>query len=165
MRLAPLLTLALGLLLTGLLPGDATGHDLGEDGFYLTPGFSLAGASNLDQGTGFAPAAALHLMHWKSGFKLGLASEWAYDFNREASRILLAPSIGFGPYGIDAGYLAELGEDRTRHGAMIRLYVAFLVRLHIGYAWMPDAPDFLEWGLQIKLPLRIPDFKLGVSFW
>jgi len=96
---------------TELLAAPAWGHGelIPQDGFYLSPGLGLG----LDRGSGaggLALGGALHLTRFDNGLKWGLDAEGWYDRERAAARILMAPSAGLGPYGIDAGYLVELPE-------------------------------------------------------
>lgn len=135
------------------------------EGIFLTPGFTMAGVSNLEQGAGLSLGGAVHLMLYRDGFKLGSLAEVIYDLHRETPRIMVGSSIGYGIFGVDCGYVAQFDQERTRHGGACRVYASYAVRVHVGYAWMLDAPDFVEFGLQIKLPFSLDGWKLGLPLW
>jgi hypothetical protein len=145
-------------------PAQASGPLLPKRGLFVLPGLTLGGTSSFDVGTGFTLGGEVSIAYWYRGLWAGLVSDGLYDWKRERGRLMFGAEAGWGPFGVDGGYLLEVGEDGPAgsgktgalHGLGVRFVVSLgLVQFYSRYGGMFDAPDFMEWGLLIKIPLTI----------
>ncbi len=125
-----------------------------ERAFVISPGMLLGGTSSLDVGTGFTLGGEISALYWRKMAYVGGVIDGLYDWKREHGRSMIGAMIGAGPFGVDGGYLVEYGES-THHGGAVRLFVSLgVMALYCRYGGLIDAPDFLEWGLLIKVPIQ-----------
>lgn len=157
-RLTSTAALAVALTLTALTTpaGADAGPKLPKRGLFVLPGLTLGGTSSFDVGTGFTLGGELSMAYWYRGLWAGLVSDGLYDWQRDHGRFMFGAEAGWGPIGLDGGYLLEVGEGGPFHGLGLRLVFSIgVVQLYTRYGGMFNAPDFMEWGLLIKVPLSI----------
>lgn len=139
----------------GVARADA-GPKFPERGLYLLPGLTFGGSSSLDVGTGFILGGELSLAYWHHGLYGGVVADGLYDWKRESGRMMFGAELGVGPFGVDGGFLLELADGGRRNGLAARLFFHMgIVVAYVRYGGVFDAPDFVEWGLMIKVPLGL----------
>ncbi|MCA9672088.1 MAG: hypothetical protein KC503_41120 [Myxococcales bacterium] len=129
------------------------GPKLPREAFYISPGLTLGGTSSFDVGTGFTLGGEISLLYWNNARYVGAVVDALYDWKRDGGRMMFGAEVGFGPFGIDGGYLLELREGGPYHGVGVRLFAMLgIFGVYLRYGGIIDLPDYLEWGLLIKVP-------------
>ena len=145
-------------LLAALAPSTTladAGPKLPRQHIFLHPGLTLGGAKTLGAGTGFVLGGEVSAGLWLQPFYIGGVVEGLYDWQRTAPRVMVGVVAGLGPFGADGGYLAEVADGRTAHGGAVRLFLTLgFMGFYVRYGALRDAPDFVDFGLFIKAPLR-----------
>ena len=136
------------------------GPKLPDRALYISPGLVLGGSSTLDVGTGFMLGGELSVFYWlHPRIKFvpnytGLVVDALFDWKRDAMRMMIGPEIGWAPIGIDGGYLLDRTGGVTRHGGAVRLFLSMgIAAIFVRYGNIKGAPDFVDWGMMIKIPL------------
>jgi hypothetical protein len=141
------------------LPGSASAHDgldFHERQWVLKLGVPLAASlspqhsfvSGVEANCGWLDDDGL----WFGGYVDG---HWS--FSAEQARFSLGPMAGWGPFGIDGGYLLALDDRGLHQGIALRPFLTF------GYAafyhrWgvlFGDQPSVHDIGLLIELPIPL----------
>ena len=129
-------------------------------GWFAPVGVTLGGSLHHEVPGGFLLGAEGSVVNWnqvEDGVWVGGFADALWDFGAEQARISIGPEVGFGPFGIDIGYVAAIDGD-YHHGiggrAIFTLsLVAFYFRL--GKVFDTAEPDYKELGALIKLPIPI----------
>jgi hypothetical protein len=149
-------------LLTGLSTAPAHG-DAGPKiapGWYLPFGVSTGVAIHKDHSDGLYLGfeASLVNIDDTSLDWFGFYGDAIRDFAIDANRFSIGPELGMGPFGIDAGYLFENGDNLNRHGVVIRpmLTLSLLaVTGRVGQLFGDQAETFGEVGVLFKFPIEV----------
>jgi hypothetical protein len=129
------------------LPGKA---------FYLKPGLSLGGAWTHEGRTGFLLGGEVSALYWYEGWSGGVVAEAVYDWERRGARAMFGPLFGAGPFGIEGGYLVDFAGAQAHHGGAVRVFFSVgVAALFVRYGALHNAPDFVDFGLLLKLPLPV----------
>jgi hypothetical protein len=132
---------------------------------YLNVGLTLAGGfhspfrGGLPEESGMVlggEASLVYLGEESPGLFGGIVAEGVYDWSRHGPRAMVGPVFGLWFGGIDGGYVVDFSGGRKRHGGAVRLFgtVGFL-SLYVRYGVMHRAPDFMDFGFLVKLPLPV----------
>lgn len=126
-----------------------------QSGYALLLGPNIGGAFH--QNPGALLGAELSLVHFDDGVWFGFYGDFVQDMGLRKARLSVGPELGIGPFGLDVGYLRELGDGRPRQGFRIRgLLSAFLVSAYLGTGMLAlddQRFHFREGGLLFKMPL------------
>jgi hypothetical protein len=132
------------------------GPKLPTRAIYLNPGLTFGGSYTIDSGTRVILGAEVSLLYWHHGAYIGVVADGLYDWRRGGGRTMLGPMIGWGPFGIDGGYLLDAPYTGVYHGGAVRAFLSLgVVALFVRYGALKDAPDFVDFGLLIKIPLPL----------
>jgi hypothetical protein len=161
---------ALVVLLVCAAPRPAAAHGLGGLGemvggwspeklLILSPGLTLGGAlPTTEKGPGglvlggeVSLLAFAENMVWGGGYVDGV-----YGWDRHAGRLSVGGVFGVWFGGVDAGYLVDFSRGGPHHGVSVRLFAAAgIVTVYARYGYLYGAPDFLEFGVLLKLPFSL----------
>ena len=126
-----------------------------QRGYALLLGPNVGGAFHKTPGA--LLGAEISFVHFDDGVWFGLYSDLLQDLGLRRTRVTVGPEMGFGPFGIDVGYLRELSDLDPRQGFRIRgILSAFLVSAYVGTGTMGAVDQryhFREGGLLFKMPL------------
>ena len=136
------------------IPGGST------PGWYAPVGVTLGGSLHHNVPGGFLLGAEGSIVSWNvvdDAVWAGGFADALWDFGAEEARISIGPEIGWGPFGIDVGYVAAISDD-YHHGIAGRAIftlslAAFYFRL--GKVFDTNEPNYKEIGALIKLPIPI----------
>jgi hypothetical protein len=132
------------------------GPKLPTRAFYLSPGLTFGGSYTIDSGTHVILGGEVSMLYWHRGVYVGFVADGLYDWRRGGGRTMLGPMIGWGPVGIDGGYLLDAPYSGVYHGGAVRAFFSVgIVALFVRYGALKDAPDFVDFGLLIKIPLPL----------
>jgi hypothetical protein len=131
------------------LPGKA---------IYLKPGITVAGGWTNGSGTGFTLGGELSALYWHEAIYGGLVVDGVYDWQRGGARLMVGPEFGLGYFGIDGGYVRDFAMGA--HGGAVRGFVSVgIAALYVRYTALYNAPDIVDFGLLLKLPLPVWQVK------
>jgi hypothetical protein len=129
-------------------------------GMNLGYGFSRrsSGGSSLTLGAEASIARVFRSLFWFGGYVDAL-----HDFAAGEQRISVGPEFGWGPFGVDGGFLVIRSSRELQHGFVARtLLTTGILSLYGRYGCqVSGATDhFGELGILMKLPLPIPPSHL-----
>ncbi len=127
-------------------------------GTFISSGLATGYRLQLDQGNsdGFVLGAEVSMVEledsllWYGGYLDGL-----HDFGGDSTRVSLGPEVGYGPVGMDAGYLMDLSGDGVRHGVSLRPMLTlgvFTPYARFGFLDSGSERNFAEFGVLVKFP-------------
>jgi hypothetical protein len=151
---------ALALAVAATLPAGPAAADGGpkvDPGWYLPFGITLGAALHPALAHGFFLGGEVSGVYfsrralWAGGY-----ADVLYDWGSDALRWTAGPELGWGPFGIDFGYLGQRREGAVAHGIAGRgLFTVGVVGIYGRVGWLPGAAGeerFAEVGLLIKFP-------------
>ncbi len=147
--------IAAGLLAAGLV---ASSPARAEEGSYRS--YNLMLGPNV--GGGFHKASGLLLggelsfVHFDDGIWFGLYTDVLYDQGMQRTRFSIGPEVGLGPFGVDFGYVSELGADPQQGWRVRGLLSAVFITAYAGPGRLHNGSqpvDFWEAGLLFKVPI------------
>lgn len=152
-------------LLLLLAPASAAaGKSLPDNGVYFSPGLLVGGAKSFGAGSGLNVGGEISISYYMGG-SLGGVVDGLYDLERNAGRAMVGPLVAFGTWGFDGGYLVEVGEGDSHHGGAIRAFLTLgYFSVYVRYGILAGAPDLVEGGVLLKLPLNLSKGKPWL-FW
>ncbi len=129
-----------------------------EKGLFLPVGLNLGYSVNTPKGAanGFILGGETSLAFFKDLFWTGAYADILRDFGEQETRTSVGLEAGYGPVGVDFGYLGAF-RDETAHGVRVRgILTASAISVYGGYArtWT-DARTHAEFGVLLKVPLPI----------
>ena len=155
---------SLVLLLTSIPVSALARTSMPEHGVYFSPGVLVGGAKTFGGGTGLNLGGEISVSYYMGG-AVGGVVDGLYDLERSAGRAMVGPLISFSTWGFDGGYLVEVTEAGSRHGGALRAFLTLgYVSVYARYGLLADAPDFVEGGVLLKLPLNVSRGKPWL-FW
>lgn len=155
---------ALVLLLTAIPLSALARTSMPEHGVYFSPGVLVGGAKTFEHGTGLNLGGEISVSYYMGG-AVGGVVDGLYDFERQAGRGMVGPLIAFSTWGFDGGYLIEVTGTGSHHGGALRAFLTLgYVSVFARYGLLAGAPDFVEGGILLKLPLNLSRGKPWL-FW
>jgi len=151
-----------------LVPATPALADPEVRSFYVPVGVNL-GATILNGSALFAVGAEASVVTTQGS--AGFASMWLGGYvdtvinpgnhaigRPTLARLSVGPEFGFGPLGVDAGYLLQVGNG-VSHGVTVRAlltvaYVALYARAGI-FLGKPDLVSMTEFGVLLKYPFEL----------
>lgn len=132
-------------------------------GVFFLPGASIGSGWNIDdeQGLTFGvEASATYFFGGPAGFGFwtGGYLNTLYDTGTEGTRSSIGPEIGWGPVGIDSGYVLDLAGGTVRHGFQTRGVLSLsIIQAFVRFGYLQDYGADVGGGALIKVPLRLTD--------
>jgi hypothetical protein len=129
------------------------------DALYLPIGLNLGGSLNGSLPNGFVlggEISAAYLHHsiaWWGGY-----ADVLHDFGVKATRISVGPEVGWGPVGLDGGFLLEARDGQAHAGTALRLLLSvslLSVYGRWGHTFGDGERNFGEAGVLLKVPIPI----------
>ena len=111
--------------------------------FHKTPGLLVGGE--------------VSFVHFKDGVWFGLYTDVLYDQGLQRTSLSLGPELGLGPFGVDFGYVRELGAEPMQGWRVRGLLSAVFITAYAGPGVIRgNAPkvEFWEAGLLFKTPIK-----------
>jgi hypothetical protein len=103
------------------------------------------------EGEASAVGFATRSFTWWGGY-----ADVTHDFASGRTRASAGPEIGLGAFGVDGGYVVELGGPARQQGFVVRPLVslAYLtITARVGHLYGPSPETFGEVGVLFKIPL------------
>ena len=143
-------------LLAGLAWSPAARADEGSYRTYAVMLGPNVGGS-FHKSPGLLVGGELSFVHFNDGVWFGLYSDVLYDQGLSRTRFSIGPEVGLGPFGVDFGFVRELGAD-PRQGWRVRgLLSAVFITAYAGPGLIragDQKVDFWEAGLLFKTPIK-----------
>jgi hypothetical protein len=128
------------------LPGQA---------IYIKPGVTVGGGWTHESGTDFTLGGEVSVLFWHEAMYAGLVVDGLYDWQRGGARLMVGPELGLGYFGIDGGYVRDFAGGGA-HGGAVRGFISVgIAALYVRYTALYHAPDSVDFGLMLKLPLPV----------
>jgi len=132
------------------------GPELPRQAFYLSPGVTFGGETTPDVGGGVLLGGEVSAPYWRDPYFIGPIGEAIYDWARHGLRVMGGVVLGYSYFGIDGGYLVDFSGPHAHHGGAVRSFVSLgVVGLFARYGALVGAPDFVVFGIFLKLPLKL----------
>jgi hypothetical protein len=138
----------------------AEAHGMLRDTVYLPVGASVAAGIHPSGTSGVAVGGEVSFVRLDD--RLAWYGAWVdgvHDFGSRSTRVGVGPEVGFGPLGLDAGYLASIDDaGAVRHGFSLRtLFTIGVVGLYgrWGHLFGAGPHDHGEVGLLAKFPIEL----------
>jgi hypothetical protein len=149
------------------VPGAASadgGPDLSKtDVLFLPIGLNLGGAVNQGAPNGFVLGGEVSAVYlYRTWAWTGAYVDVLRDFGAGATRFSIGPEGGWGPFGLDGGFLIEERGGQAHPGTALRLVLsASVLTLYgrWGHVFGDDERNFAEIGVLIKFPIAIWEKK------
>ena len=156
MRLPTPIPVVALLLLAGRPAAADVGPELPRQAFYLSPGVTFGGETTPAGRGGVLLGGEVSAPYWRDPYFVGPVIEAVYDWARHGPRVMGGVVLGHSYFGIDGGYLADLSGPQAHHGGAVRSFVTLgVVGLFARYGALVGAPDFVDFGIFLKLPLKL----------
>ncbi len=113
------------------------------------------------QDVGFLGVEISYAVTFEPSNWVGVYMDIVHLFDDNSNRFSFGPEFGFGGFGVEGGYVAELGEsnDHGIQGRLLFYWVAFGVYIRGGSLWNNDdnglSRSFGEFGMLLKMPLPL----------
>lgn len=150
---------AAALALLALLPLPARAEpELGpKRQFAVMLGPNVGGSFHQKSGT--LLGGEVSFVFFDDGLWFGLYTDALHDVGLRRTRFSIGPELGLGPFGVDIGYVREVGEVQPLQGWRVRgILSAFFVSAYFGPGVLQaDHQRFTyrEAGLLFKMPLTL----------
>lgn len=143
-------------LLAGLAWSPAARADEGTTRTYAVMlGPNVGGSFHASPG--LLVGGELSFVHFNDGVWFGLYTDVLYDQGLSRTRFSVGPEVGLGPFGVDFGFVRELGAD-PRQGWRVRgVLSAVFISAYAGPGLIragEQKVDFWEAGLLFKTPIK-----------
>ncbi|MEJ7728328.1 MAG: hypothetical protein WKG00_03855 [Polyangiaceae bacterium] len=102
--------------LTAVGEARAGGYDL--NGIWSPVGVALGGSFDGQDRGGFFVGPEASVVYLSDGVWAGGFADVVWDFGSDQLRHAIGPELGFGPFGVDFGYLGVLQDGDYREGAV-----------------------------------------------
>lgn len=107
--------------------------------------------------TGSLLGGELSFVRFEDGVWFGLYTDVVHDLGLRRTRFSFGPEMGIGPFGLDVGYVREVGEQTPMEGWRIRgILAAFFISAYAGPGELSLGAQrfkYREGGLLFKMPL------------
>jgi hypothetical protein len=133
----------------------------GPSGTWLSTGANVGAALHAGKAA-LVLGAEASVVGWAHGGFMGLYADGLRDFGEDRTRFSLGPELGYWVFGLDFGYLADVGEGRFRHGGVIRPFLTIAVvtpYARFGFREERDGGLFQELGVLLKWPFKPPRLR------
>ena len=111
------------------------------------------------QKSGALLGGEVSLAYLNDGFWFGGYTDTLYDVSLRRTRFSFGPELGFGPFGVDLGYVREIGEDQPLSGWRVRgILTASFITAYFGPGVLKTDHErftYREAGLLFKLPILL----------
>ncbi|MFH1621447.1 MAG: hypothetical protein ABIB04_05200 [Patescibacteria group bacterium] len=130
-------------------------------GVFFLPGASIGSGWNMDDERGLAFGAEISATYFFGGFAgfgpwTGGYLNMLYDTGTESTRSSVGPEIGWGPVGMDGGYVLDLAGGTARHGVQIRgVFSLSIIQGFVRFGYIQEYGPDIAGGMLFKYPLRL----------
>jgi hypothetical protein len=139
--------------------GEARAGGFDLNGIWAPVGLELGGSFNGQDRGGFFVGPEVSVVYFSDGVWAGGFADATWDFGSEQLRHAIGPELGFGPFGVDFGYLGVLQDGDYRPGYAARGMLTFsVISVYGRYGHVFDdapIPTFGEVGVLLKLPIPV----------
>lgn len=139
--------------------GEARASGFDIDGVWAPVGVELGGSFNGQDRGGFFVGPEVSVVYFQHGIWAGGFADATWDFGSEQLRHAIGPELGFGPFGVDFGYLGVLQDGAYRPGYAARgMLTLSLITVYGRYGHVFDdapIPSFGEVGVLLKVPIPV----------
>jgi hypothetical protein len=149
-------------------PVRRDGGTMQPRGLFLMPGVNLALAFDRADDAEVALGGEVSLVMLREDLLwAGSYLDAAYSTESDETRLSLGPELGFGFFGLDAGYLLKLGGAHgAQHGISLRpLLTIGVATMYFRSAWLFGSNS--DWsgeiGVLLKLPIELPGSTSAVG--
>ena len=134
------------------------GPKLPDSALFLPVGINVgAGLRTGSNGLLLGPEASL--VYWRTGSWIGLYTDGLFDLGDHRQRWSIGPECGYGPFGVDAGFVTQFGDERVFGGVRVRgLLSLALLSVYGAGGYLPQHPSQQSWaevGVLIKFPIAL----------
>jgi hypothetical protein len=139
--------------------GEARAGGFDLNGIWSPVGVALGGSFNGQDRGGFFLGPEASVVYFSDGVWAGGFADVLWDFGSDQLRHTIGPELGFGPLGVDFGYLGVLQDGDYRPGYAARGMLTFsLISVYGRYGHVFDdapIPTFGEVGVLLKVPIPV----------
>ena len=139
--------------------GEARAGGFDLNGIWSPVGVALGGSFNGQDRGGFFVGPEASVVYFSEGVWAGGFADVVWDFGSHQLRHTIGPELGFGPFGVDFGYLGVLQDGDYRPGYAARGMLTFsLISVYGRYGHVFDdapIPTFGEVGVLLKVPIPV----------